>query len=145
MSNRYSVLLENPIISSPKEQKTSPVEPKNRPIPVEKVKRDDLPIVEKTEPEIQLQINKSGATKVQEIRVTLPLPNDLLSFLDQMERDIFLRRSPKFRSKQRLTKNSIARAWLSVLRQLTININNIQDETDLLRRLRNAIDEFHNI
>ncbi len=86
---------------------------------------------------------QQSITRVKEIRVTLPLPTDLLSFLDQMERDIFIRRSAKFRSKQRLTKNSVARAWLALLRQLQININNIENEADLEQRLKKALDEFH--
>jgi len=92
---------------------------------------------------IVVKLPQQSIARVKEIRVTLPIPTDLLSFLDQMERDIFVRRSAKFRSKQRLTKNSVARAWLALLRQLQVNINNIEDEADLEQRLKKALDEFH--
>ncbi len=83
--------------------------------------------------------------KTKEIRITLPLPTNLLSFLDQMERDIFVRRSVKSRSKQRLTKNSITRAWLSLLQDLDVNINNIENEEDLSKRLKDSISKNRNI
>jgi hypothetical protein len=61
--------------------------------------------------------------RIKEIRMTLPLPTGSMEFLDQMEREIFLKRPVNLRSKQRLTKNSILRAWVVILKEIKANIN----------------------
>jgi hypothetical protein len=76
---------------------------------------------------------------VEEIRMTLPLAPDLVLFLDQLERKIFASRPQHFRSKQRLTKNSIIRAWLTLLQDVDMDVNSIQDETDLCNRFKEAV------
>lgn len=125
-------------IEAEKKASRSPIDKKfsaDRPVKSEK------PIAK--EVNIAIKPSYQSIARVKEIRITLPLPTDLLSFLDQMERDIFVRRSAKFRSRQRLTKNSIARAWLALLRELNININDIENESDLLERFKKSINEFH--
>lgn len=77
--------------------------------------------------------------RVKEIRMTLPLPTGSAEFLDQMEREIFLKRPVNLRSKQRLTKNSILRAWVSILKDIKADINNVKDEQDLTERLKKAL------
>lgn len=77
--------------------------------------------------------------KVKEIRMTLPLPTDAMEFLDQMEREIFLKRPVNLRSKQRLTKNSILRAWVAILKEIKANITNVKNEQDLTERLKEAL------
>lgn len=77
--------------------------------------------------------------RVKEIRMTLPLPTGSMEFLDQMEREIFLKRPVNLRSKQRLTKNSILRAWVAILKEIKANINNVKDEQDLTERLKEAL------
>ena len=81
----------------------------------------------KTEKQPQKRIKKDKI-EVKEIRVTVPLPASQLAFLEQMERDVFVRRSTENRSKQRLTKNSILRAWIATLEKLKIDIHNIKDD-----------------
>ncbi len=131
--------LENmPAIEKPPKSSTAGTKQPSPTLAAETTKSN---ILEETEAIIQQ--TPRGITKVTEIRVTLPLPTELLSFLDQMERDIFVRRSAKFRSKQRLTKNSIARTWLALLRQMQININDVKDDADLLKRLSDAVDKYH--
>lgn len=131
----------NPDTAQPKVEQSSVSEAQKPSVsPIVKKNITDKPVEKK---EVTLKQQQLGGAKVKEIRITLPLPTDLLSFLDQMERDIFIRRSAKFRSQQRLTKNSVARAWLALLRQLEININNIENEADLEQRLKKALDEFH--
>lgn len=112
-------------------------------VPTKKAKNTEQP-VSVVISEKKVEIVKSPA-KVKEIRMTLPLPTDTLAFLDQMERDIFVRRSTKSRSKQRLTKNSIARAWIALLKQFPININDVQDEDDLFNRLKKAVVQDMNL
>jgi hypothetical protein len=80
--------------------------------------------------------NKS---RVEEFRTTLPLPADTVFFLDQLERQIFTSRHVKYRSQQRLTKNSIVRAWLKLLEEIKANFNNVENEDDLYKRFREAV------
>lgn len=77
--------------------------------------------------------------KEEEFRVTLPLSNETMSFLDQLERKIFSSRSIKFRSQQRITKNSVVRAWLKLLKEIKVNFTNVEDEEDLYKRLKEAV------
>ncbi len=56
--------------------------------------------------------------------MTLPLPESSLTFLDQIERTIFTKREIKHRSKQRITKNSVARNWIGLLKEVEIDLNN---------------------
>ncbi len=87
----------------------------------------------------QQQHTPAPVAHVEELRLTLPLPPELVLFLDQFERTIFSQRPQKFRSRQRLTKNSIIRAWLAVLQDMQVNITSIEDEQDLLRRFKDAV------
>jgi len=75
----------------------------------------------------------------QEIRMTLPLPESSVALLDQIERTIFTKRDIKHRSRKRLTKNNVARSWLSLLREISVDWSNIRDDADLTERLRKAI------
>ncbi len=87
----------------------------------------------------QQQRVPSAVAQVEELRLTLPLPPELVLFLDQFERTIFSQRPQKLRSKQRITKNSIMRAWLAVLQDLPINVASVEDERDLRRRFQDAV------
>jgi hypothetical protein len=75
----------------------------------------------------------------QEIRMTLPLPASSLTLLDEIERTIFTKRDIKLRSKQRITKNNVARDWISLLKEVEIDWTNIKDDADLTARLRKAL------
>lgn len=75
----------------------------------------------------------------QEIRITLPLPENSVSFLDHIERTIFTKRDIKYRSKQRITKNNVARNWIGLLKDVEIDWANIKDDVDLTARLRKAL------
>jgi hypothetical protein len=82
---------------------------------------------------------EKAAVPDREIRMTLPLPQSSLALLDQVERTIFAQRDITYRSKQRLTKNSVARSWISLLEEVDIDWTNIKDESDLKDRLRKAL------
>lgn len=117
-------------------------------------KAEVSPIVQKepdgqATPPLTRQVREEVATpkpklkkqsKEEEFRVTLPLSTDTMSFLDQLERKIFSSRSVQFRSQQRITKNSVVRAWLKLLRELKVNFTNVEDEEDLYKRLKEAIE-----
>jgi hypothetical protein len=84
-------------------------------------------------------VEEKPAIIEQEIRMTLPLPESSLTFLDQIERTIFTKREIKHRSKQRITKNNVARNWIGLLKEVEIDWNNIKDDADLTARLRKAL------
>jgi hypothetical protein len=106
------------------------------PTPVE-VKHDTAPTVK---PLKKASVVETPAVVEQEIRMTLPLPESSISFLDQIERTIFIKRDIKYRSKQRITKNSVARSWISLLKEVDINWTEIKDEADLTSRLRKVLE-----
>jgi hypothetical protein len=104
--------------------------------PLPEVKPDDTPVAK---PQKKLGTSEKPVVVEQEIRMTLPLPESSISFLDQIERTIFIKRDIKYRSKQRITKNSVARSWLSLLKEVKINWVDIKDESDLTTRLRKVL------
>jgi hypothetical protein len=75
----------------------------------------------------------------EEMRMTLPLPSFTVDTLTKLEKDIFKKRSKENRARVRVTKNSVARAWLKLLENVTIDINNVADEEDLYIRMKKAI------
>ena len=86
------------------------------------------------------QMTDSGSSEAiidnEEVRMTLPLPSFTVDTLTKLEKDIFKKRSKENRAKGRVTKNSVARAWLKLLENVTIDINNIADEEDLYNRMK---------
>jgi hypothetical protein len=104
----------------------SPLEKKQKVAPIEK--RD---VTHKTET-VQTVIE-------QEIRMTLPLPESSVALLELIERTIFMKRDIKYRSKQRITKNNVARNWIGLLKEVEIDWANIKDDADLTKRLRKAL------
>lgn len=75
----------------------------------------------------------------EEVRMTLPLPSLTLDTLQKMEKEIFKKRSKENRARVRVTKNSVARAWLKLLENVKIDINNVIDEEDLHNRMKQTI------
>lgn len=75
----------------------------------------------------------------EEMRMTLPLPSFTVDTLTKLEKDIFKKRSKENRARVRVTKNSVARAWLKLLENVTIDIINVADEEDLYIRMKKAI------
>ncbi len=77
----------------------------------------------------------------EELRMTVPLPSSSNELLTQLERTIFSKRSVRLRAKQRLTKNSVLRAWIKVLKDIAVNLDNVEDENDLYRRFKEAVEK----
>ena len=75
----------------------------------------------------------------EEVRMTLPLPSFTLDTLQKMEKEIFKKRSKENRARVRVTKNSVARAWLKLLENVKIDMNNVADEEDLYNRMKKTI------
>jgi hypothetical protein len=82
----------------------------------------------------ELEIDISGEVE----RLTVPLPFSQVQSLAQLERVIMKSRSRKAK-KQRITKNSIIRACLQVFLQLDLDMNEISDENELIRRIEKAV------
>ena len=75
----------------------------------------------------------------EEVRMTLPLPSFTLDTLQKMEKEIFKKRSKENRARVRVTKNSVARAWLKLLENVKIDMNNVADEEDLYNRMKQTV------
>lgn len=73
--------------------------------------------------------------RVFEVRHTLPLPSDLIDYLEGLAKSINRQRSPSNR-KVRVTTNTVIRAWLSSLKGRNFNLSEVKDEADLTERLR---------
>lgn len=112
-------------------------------------KKDPTLPSETNQEEVKVSKSEAKTTKIakvetpvvveQEIRMTLPLPESSLTMLDHIERTIFTKREIKHRSKQRITKNNVARNWIGLLKEVEIDWTNIKDDADLTMRLSKAI------
>lgn len=95
------------------------------------------------EKEIGLQISSKKRSekehlpkfKTFEVRLTSLLREDQLEFLEKLIRDIRKNRAPEYR-KERITKNTIIRAFIDVFMDKKIDTANIPDEETLLERIR---------
>ncbi|HAW50585.1 TPA: hypothetical protein DCX16_06525 [bacterium] len=74
-----------------------------------------------------------------EIKLSILLKNSQLEFLNRLERKIMLNRS-SYNKKERVTKNSIIRACIDAISSLEIDISEIPDERELLKRIKLAVD-----
>jgi|SRR5215203_1823192 len=108
------------------------------PSPVEEPKEAQVIKKLKRETVAALPVEKQVEAE-QEIRMTLPLPESSVALLDTIERTIFVHRDITYRSKQRLTKNNVARSWISLLGEIQVDWTNIKDDADLTERLRKAV------
>ena len=105
------------------------------------VKKEENPHI--TEDKTITQVTSTTISEAtydnEEVRMTLPLPSFTLDTLQKMEKEIFKKRSKENRARVRVTKNSVARAWLKLLENVKIDMNNIADEEDLYNRMKKTI------
>ena len=103
----------------------------------------EKPKVERGEEKIQADRQPKGMDKEKEsipkfqtfdIRLTSLLREDQLEFLEKLVRDIKKSRTAEFR-KERITKNSIMRAFIDAFMDTDIDVKNIPDETVLRQRV----------
>ena len=86
----------------------------------------------------ELQMMRSlEVSKFQTIDVKLSvlLTSDQLEYLDGMVKEIMRSRDPAYK-KERITKNTIVRCLVEVLKEVNLDTKNIPDEEELLRRLK---------
>lgn len=72
------------------------------------------------------------------VKLSVLLREDQLSFLEKLIREIMTNRN-KTNRKERITKNTIIRSLIDVLRNLEVDKTNIADEAELLKRIRQRI------
>jgi Mg2+ and Co2+ transporter CorA len=73
-----------------------------------------------------------------EVKLSILLREDQLEFLEKLTREIMSKRDSN-NKKERITKNTILRACVDVLRKLDIDKVNISDEKELLKRIQDRI------
>ncbi len=105
------------------------------------VKKEENPHI--TEDKTIAQVTSTTISEAtydnEEVRMTLPLPSFTFDTLQKMEKEIFKKRSKENRARVRVTKNSVARAWLKLLENIKIDMNNVADEEDLYNRMKKTI------
>lgn len=73
-----------------------------------------------------------------EVKLSILLREDQLEFLEKLTREIMSKRDSK-NKRERITKNTVLRACVDVLRNLDIDKVNIPDENELRRRIQDRI------
>ncbi len=73
-----------------------------------------------------------------EVRLTALLRDDQLDFLDRLVRDIKKNRAAEYRE-ERITKNTIIRAFIDALAKAKLDTRNISDEEELLDRVLSLV------
>ena len=76
--------------------------------------------------------------KTFEVKLSILLRDDQLEHLTNLEWQIMRKRSSG-NKKERITKNSIIRAYIDILSSVEIDKAEIRDEADLLRRLKSKL------
>jgi hypothetical protein len=96
----------------------------------------------KNTPEVQ-QSETSEVPKFEtfEVKLSILLREDQLEFLERMTREIMGNRDRDSR-RERITKNTVVRACLDVLRGVEIDTANVPDEEELGRRIREGLGKF---
>ncbi|MGA7077027.1 MAG: hypothetical protein WBZ42_10895, partial [Halobacteriota archaeon] len=73
-----------------------------------------------------------------DVKLYVLLRDDQLEFLARLTREIMKNRTSEYKT-ERITKNTIIRALVDNLRELELDIRNIPDETELAKRISEAI------
>lgn len=95
--------------------------------------------LEKSDKEIIFQNGPSiPKFKTFDIRLTVLFREDQLTFLDKIVREVNKNRDPEYR-KERITKNTILRAFVDAFQNTKFNFKNISDENTLLARIREMV------
>jgi len=95
---------------------------------------------------------KVGSAKIQKSQ-TLRVPKfktfkahlwvlirkDQLEFLEGFAREIMMNREPG-NKRERITKNTVLRTYIDILKDVQINKKNIPDETELIKRIKEKVE-----
>jgi len=73
-----------------------------------------------------------------EVKLSVLLRENQLDFLEKLTREIMTKRDSG-NKKERITKNTIIRTLIDVLKDLDMDKTNIPDESELLKRIREKI------
>ena len=89
------------------------------------------------------EVEKSRISRVPkfrtfEVKLSVLLTQDQLDFLEKFTRNIMINRD-RDNKRERITKNTIIRAYIDALKDLDIDINNIPDQETLLQRLKEKL------
>ena len=91
-----------------------------------------------TKKETQKREGTTPKFKTFDVRLTVLLREDQLSFLDKVIREVNKNRAPEYR-KERITKNTVLRAFIDAFSDTRFNLKNIADEENLLSRVREMV------
>jgi len=72
------------------------------------------------------------------VKLSVLLRRDQLEFLEGLTREIMTNRDSDHK-KERITKNTILRAFIDAFKELNIDKENVSDEEELLRRIKEGI------
>jgi hypothetical protein len=73
-----------------------------------------------------------------EIKLSILLRQDQLDFLESLAREIMSNREQGYK-KERITKNSIIRTFIDILKEIDFDNDNISDEKELFERIKRQI------
>ena len=73
-----------------------------------------------------------------DVKLSVLLTSEQLDYLDGMVKTIMKSRVPQYK-KERITKNTIVRCLVEVLKEVNLDTKNIPDEEELLRRLKEKL------
>jgi hypothetical protein len=73
-----------------------------------------------------------------DVKLYVLLRDDQLEFLARLTREIMKNRTSEYKT-ERITKNTILRALIDNLKELELDVRNIQDEAELAKRIAEAI------
>lgn len=104
-----------------------------------KTKEKPLGAVQKRAEKVQkFRTSEVPKFKTFEVKLSILLRQDQLDFLEKTTRGIMATRT-EVTKKERITKNTILRAYIDAVKEFSVDIKNIPDEKELLRRIREKI------
>ena len=81
---------------------------------------------------------RSEVPTTLDVKLYVLLRDDQLEFLARLTREIMKNRTSEFKI-ERITKNTIIRALIDNLSELTLDVQDISDEAELTKRIADAI------
>jgi hypothetical protein len=112
---------------------------KPKPKPKEARRSGTSEVIESESSELR-KIRTSEVPKFQtfEVKLSILLREDQLDFLEQLTREIMTSRDSA-NKKERITKNTILRAFIDAFKDLDVDTESIPDEEELLKRIKERI------
>ncbi|MCM8769666.1 MAG: hypothetical protein NC911_08395 [Candidatus Omnitrophica bacterium] len=90
------------------------------------------------EPSVTSKASSLPKFKTFEVRLTTLLRDDQLEFLERLVREIRKKRTAEYR-KERITKNTLFRAFIDAFMDARLDLTNIPDEETLVNRLKKLV------